>query len=360
MDEVGPAPPASPNDPVAKAGAGRRLRRLLAVLLALAVVAGIYAFALPRIADYREVWQLVLRLGWPELLALAAATALNVATFAPPWMVALPGLGFRRALAVTQASTASTYIAPGGAAPGLAVSFAVLRAWGFPRRAVALAVALTGLWNQLVIFGVPALALALLALSGVSHPLLKSFALLGLLVILALVALVAATLASESAAARAGDLAGRLAALAPPRLRRRLAWSGTSFVRFRQDTVALLRRRWHLLTLATLAGHLSVFLVLVVCLRAVGASAGEVSGSEAFAAWSIVRLVGSLPITPGGLGLVELGLTSLLVGFGSGEAEAVAATLLYRFFTVVPTLLAGLVVALTWRRRRAPAQAAVD
>ena len=64
----------------------------------------------------------------------------------------------------------------------------------------------------------------------------------------------------------------------------------------------------------------------------------------------VLRVLGSLPITPGGLGIVELGLTSLLVGFGGGQAEVVAAVLVYRFLTMVPTLLLGLGAAATWRR----------
>jgi uncharacterized protein (TIRG00374 family) len=102
--------------------------------------------------------------------------------------------------------------------------------------------------------------------------------------------------------------------------------------------------------LATLAGQLSVFVVLLVSLRVVGVSASEVSAVEVFAAWSIVRLLGSLPITPGGVGVVEVGLTAALVGFGGGNAEVVAAVLLYRFLTIVPTLVLGLVAAATWRR----------
>ena len=73
---------------------------------------------------------------------------------------------------------------------------------------------------------------------------------------------------------------------------------------------------------------------------------------EAFAAWSAIRVLGSLPITPGGLGIVELGLTSLLVGFGGGQAEVVAAVLVYRFLTIVPTLLLGMAAAATWRRHQ--------
>jgi uncharacterized membrane protein YbhN (UPF0104 family) len=40
----------------------------------------------------------------------------------------------------------------------------------------------------------------------------------------------------------------------------------------------------------------------------------------------------------------------LLVGFGGGQAEVVAAVLVYRFLTIVPTLLLGMAAAATWRR----------
>jgi uncharacterized protein (TIRG00374 family) len=130
-----------------------------------------------------------------------------------------------------------------------------------------------------------------------------------------------------------------------------------AFVRFRKRTNSLLELRWHVLTLATLAGHLTVYLVLLVSLRVLGVTADEVTAVEAFAAWSFVRLLGSIPITPGGLGVVELGLTTALVGFGGDQVEVVAAVLLYRAATIVPTLLIGLLAGVTWKRYR-PAQPA--
>jgi uncharacterized protein (TIRG00374 family) len=89
--------------------------------------------------------------------------------------------------------------------------------------------------------------------------------------------------------------------------------------------------------------------VLLACLHAVGTDSPEVSWIEAFAAWSLVRILGALPFTPGGLGVVELGLTGALVAFGAPNADAVAATLLYRFLTLVPTLALGLLAAVTWK-----------
>jgi uncharacterized protein (TIRG00374 family) len=134
-----------------------------------------------------------------------------------------------------------------------------------------------------------------------------------------------------------------------------VSWSGASFERFRNDAVDLLKRRWHALTLATVAGSGTVFLVLVVSLRAFGISADEVSVVQAFAAWSLARLLGSIPVTPGGIGVVELSLSGTLIGFGGSNAGVVAAVLVYRFLTMVPTLLLGLFAAGTLRRHMPPA-----
>jgi uncharacterized membrane protein YbhN (UPF0104 family) len=103
------------------------------------------------------------------------------------------------------------------------------------------------------------------------------------------------------------------------------------------------------LTLATLANHLTVFLVLVVALRAVGIPRSHVTLVEAFAAWGLARALGSIPLTPSGVGFVELGLTGALVAFGASNAEAVAATLIYRFLITIPTIGLGLLAAGTWK-----------
>jgi uncharacterized protein (TIRG00374 family) len=328
-------------------------RRGLLVGIGVAVVVGTFAFVLPKIADYRDVWGVVKVLSWKDIALLIGATILNLVTFAPPWMAALPGLHFRQAFVVTQASTASTYIAPGGVAVGIALSFAMLRAWGFVSAAVGLAVAVTGVWNQLAMLAFPTIALVLLSFTGDAQTALDTVAYLGLAIFLVAIAAFAAALSTPTLARRLGDLAARIVSWAKRLIRRKpVTWDGESFIRFRARTNSLLKRRWHVLTLTTLAGHFTVFLVLLTSLRVLDVSGSEVSAVEAFAAWSLVRLLGSIPITPGGLGVVELGLTTALVGFGGGQVEVVAAVLVYRFLTIVPTLVIGLLAGVTWKRYR--------
>ena len=329
---------------------GRTGRRLLGGTAAIVVVVAVFVFALPRIATYRDVWDVIRELGWQDGLLLAGVTILNLATFAPPWMAALPGLGFRQATAMTQASTALSIVSPAGAAVGIAGSYSMLRSWGFARSEVGLAVGVAGVWNQLANLAFPIVALALLTSIDEDHPALRTAAIVGVAVLAVVIVGFALALSAPRRARRIGDLAARLASRVKRAFRRKpVGWGGEDLAAFRKRALDLLRRRWHVITLATLAGHLTVFLVLIACLRAVGVSGDEVSWIEAFAAWSLIRILGVIPLTPGGLGIVELGLSGALVAFGASNVDAVAATLLYRALTVLPTLALGALAAATWR-----------
>jgi len=332
-------------------------RRLAGALLALGVIAVVFVELLPRIADYGDVWAVVTTLSPLEIAALVVATAINLATFAPPWMAAIPGLGYWNATVLTQVSTALSIAVPGGDAAGIAASYAMLRRWGFGRQAVAVAVVVTGVGNQLVNVLLPLLALALLLMTGGSSPVLLTAGLVGIAAILVLSAAIVLVLRGERQAfavgRRAEWLANHVLALVhrPPRE----GW-GEGLVRFRRETIDLVARRWPALTGSLILGHLAVFGVLMVALRATGVGAEEVSWVEALAAWGLIRLLSAVPVTPAGVGIVELGLSSALVGFGAHNAEAVAAVLLYRALTVLPTLVLGSVLGLTWRRQRIAVQ----
>jgi uncharacterized protein (TIRG00374 family) len=62
-------------------------------------------------------------------------------------------------------------------------------------------------------------------------------------------------------------------------------------------------------------------------------------------------LLGLIPITPGGLGFVEAGLTGTLVLAGVEAPEAVVAALLYRLVSFWLPMPAGLAAFILFRRR---------
>jgi uncharacterized protein (TIRG00374 family) len=309
-----------------------------------------FAFILPHIADYREVWELLKGLSWWWIAGLVVAAVINVATFGPPWMAALPGLSYFHSSRVTLASTAVSVVAPGGGAAGMAASFGMLKSWGYEGRPVGLAVTVTSIWNQLMILGVPIVAVALLVAEGDRNRTLEWVALISLAVFCVLVAGFAVGLANARLTRRIGDKAARVMTWAKGLIHKApVTWNGEAFVRFREESIVLIRDRWWYLTLTTLANHLSVFLLLLVSVRAVGITPSSVTLVEAFGAWAVSRVIGSLAPTPGGLGFVELGLTGILVAFGASNAEAVTAALVYRVLMDVPTLALGLLAAATFK-----------
>ena len=328
----------------------KRRRQLVMGALGLVVVVATFAVVLPRIADYGDVWAVLRELDRAWLLAFAAAVVVNVFTYGPPWMLALPGLQLRQALPFTQASTALTYVAPGGGLVGMAGSYGLLRAWGFRPGEVARAVTLTGVWNQLANLLLPVVGVLLLSIEGERDAVLTTAAVVGGIVFTVAVGFLTLVFWSAELARGVGELWERLANRALHVVRRAPArgWPGR-LVAFRHGTVALIRRRWPALTVAAVVGNLAVFAILLVALRAVGIGSSQLTWIEAFAGWSLARTLQLIPLTPGGVGPVELGLTGILVGFGGPNASVVAAVLLYRAFTVLPTLLLGLATMGAWR-----------
>jgi putative heme transporter len=319
--------------------------------LLLAITATTFAVLLPAIAGYGAVWQVVSHLSWPWLVGLGGATVLNILTFPLPWIVVLPRLPYMRALLLTQISTALTLILPGGVPVGIAASVAMLRSAGFRSAEVGRAVATTGLWNQLSTFLFPILAAGWLAVEGAASQSVLTIALIGAGLFLVAAAAVVALATRPDIAAAVGTSGLRLISRLPiVRPRTSSPWNGDSLARFRNETISLLRERWVALTLTTAANQLTGWAILELALRAVGIGSAQVSLGESFAAWSVGRLLASLPLTPGGIGFVELGLTGTLVAFGGQSAQVVASVLVYRFLSIAPVLAVAAVGGLLWDR----------
>ncbi|HEY1480931.1 MAG TPA: lysylphosphatidylglycerol synthase transmembrane domain-containing protein [Gaiellales bacterium] len=327
------------------------LRQHAAQLIALVLVVGVFGLVLPRVADYGAVWDVISGLSYAYIALLAATAILNLLTFAPPWMAALPGLSFRNSLVMSQASTAASNVMPGGDAIGMAVSYSMLRRWGFRVEQVAIATGAFSVWNVIANVSFAVVGVVLLALGGESDPLLTTAAAIGAVALAVMLVALILILRDESYARRIGGLAEGLANRLTRLLRRApvTGWDERLAV-FRDEAIGLIRRRWAHLTVATLAGHLTVFLVLLVAVRAVGVSSADVSFVEVFAAWSLIRIITTIPVTPGGLGVVELGLTGALVSFGGSRVDVVAGVLLYRVLTYVPPIAFGGICLLVWRR----------
>jgi len=329
-----------------------RLKRVLQAGASLVIVIGIFAYAIPRFADYSAVWATIADLSAPQLWSLVAAMLFNLFTYWLANMAALPGLTLPKSVILTQTTTSVANALPAGGAVAVGFTYTILRSWRFEPHAIGLYVGVTGVWNVFLKLALPIVALALLAITRQANVVLLAAGLIGLGVLLAAVALFALALWNIEFARRIGDGLGRTVSAVRRLLRRApiTTW-GDQAVAFRWRTIALVAHRWLQLTLTTVLSHLALWFVLLLSLRYVGISEREVGAVQVLAVFSFGRLLTAIPITPGGLGLIELGYIGGLVAAGGNEPQVVAAVLLFRVLTYGVQIPIGGFTYVIWRAR---------
>lgn len=330
-------------------------KRVVQSVISLVVVVGIFVGVMPRIADYTEVWATIRSLTWLESVSLAVVAFWNLATYWFVLVAALPGLRLREAAVVNQSSTAVSNTLPGGGAIGVGVTLAMLTSWGFTVSAITRSAVVTGIWNNFVKLGMPILALGLLAIEGDVSKAWISASAIGLAALVGAVVGLGMVLKSDRLARSVSSALERFVSNVRRVVRKSpVTGLGERVVRFRHDTIGLLQHRWLQLTLATMVSHLSLCAVLLITLRHVGVNQEELSWIQVLAAFSFVRLISALPVTPGGVGVVELGYAAALtIGLdGITKAQVVAAILVFRAITYVLPIPLGASAYVLWRRNR--------
>jgi putative heme transporter len=263
----------------------------------------------------------------------------------------MPGLTYRQAVMVNQSSTSVAMTLPAGGAIAVGLSYAMYTSWGFKKRDIVRSAVVTGIVNMLVKFVLPVVAVVLLAARGEPSDWVLPTALVGLILLTAAVVAFALILWRARFAREIGSAVGAAASWALRRVGRTAVsdWDEVA-VRFRRQTIELLRRRGAFLVGATIVSQLSVYLVLLVVLRIVGIPQSDVGWAQALAAFAVVRLASSFPILPGNVGLAELGYIGGLVLVGGDRTSVVAAVLLFRFLTFYAQIPIGAVTYIAWRR----------
>ena len=339
-------------EPGAAIAQPHRARKVLRIVVSVALVAAVFGFALPRFASYRSVWASLDGMAWPQVLLVGATAAASMASYWFLICAVLPSVRLREAAAVNLSSNAVANTLPAGGALGMGVSWAMLSSWGVSTADYVLYTLVSGTWNVLARLGLPALALLILMTATRPDALLIAAAAVGLAVLATAAAGLGLLVRSESFALRAGGALQRVLEIVCRLARRRPPCDiPGSLLGFRRRAAALIAARGWRITAATVASNLLLWLVLLACLRGTGLSQAQVPWQTSLAAFAFVRLLTALPITPGGLGITELGLVgTLAAGLGADPgARVTAAVLLYRAVTYLPPIPLGTVAYLMWQ-----------
>lgn len=342
------------------AGSRRSIWRYISFAVSLLIVVGIFVYAIPKFADYSAVWASISNLTPLEMGTLIAVTVFNLFTYWWANMAALPGMTLWQSAVSTQTATSVANTLPGGGAIAVGLTYSILRSWGFSATDIALYVGVTGIWNIFIKLALPVLSIVFLVIQGRSSAAFVSAALIGLAVLAGAIVLLAGVFKSEALARRVGTRIGRVLSVFR-RLFHKASLTDLAdrAAKFRADTIALVEHRWWIITWTTLLSHVALYFVLLLSLRHLGISEGEVSAAEVFAVFAFGRLISALPITPGGLGVIELGYIGGLVAAGGDKPAVVAAVLLFRTLTFGIQIPIGGFTYLIWRtnkgwRRQAP------
>ena len=331
-----------------------RWKKLVATVVALVTLVVVFAVVLPQLGDYGEAWEAVLRMSDAAVMLLGVATIANVLVYPLPYQAAVIGLKYWQSFAVSQTSFVISNGVPGGGPLSVAVQYRMLGDYGFSTRAATAAVGIGGVWGVLIKVALPVVALALLIVAGETRAWVVPALLVGFVLVASAIGVLVALFRSEEAGHRIGAWLGRA-----------ISWISGLFGKedpidveaklfeFRASTHDLLQRRAVAITVTHVLVQVMSFLVFFLALRGIeGQASMKTSAAVAFAAFSIGRLGDFVPLTPGGLGTVDALITGLLVAFGTNEADALAATLVWRAATYLPQLLIGLLTYLAWRRRK--------
>jgi uncharacterized protein (TIRG00374 family) len=316
-------------------------------ILMLLVAAITFHVVAPSIVDVFGSWPRVSSVAPAWLVAIVVCEALSFVSAIMLQRIALRTDAWFSVATSQLTGNAMTQIVPGGAAAGATVQLRMLsRAGADTATAISGFTAFSLLQTASVLF-LPVLTLPTILLGSPVNPGLAQTAFLGMAGFVVVAGLGAVILSTDPLLRGIG----RAAQAARNRIlhsRPKLTDLPIVLITQRNSIREVLGERWHQALLATACRLGFDFLALLAALAAVG---GLPRPSLALLAYTAASLLAMIPLTPGGLGLVEAGLTGTLALAGVRPAQAVLATLLYRLASYWLPILIGPVAYGLFRRR---------
>ena len=300
----------------------------------------------PSLLDVLGSWQDLERIDWLWFPAMLVLQAGGLGCLWAVQRMALQRARWPDVIESQLAGNAVSKIVPAGGAVGAALQYRMLVAAGLERGRTVAGITAVNLLTFAVVLALPVLALPAFVRGSVDRNLVEA-TVVGVVVFALLLGAGIAVLAFD----RPLELVARAVQSARNRLRRRsepLRTLPARLTRERDKLLGTLGPHWKQALAATVGRWAFDYATLLAALAAVGATPSPALVLLAFCA---AQVLAQVPVTPGGLGFVEAGLTATLALAGVSPGRAVLATLAYRLFSYWLQLPAGLVGFVLHRRR---------
>ncbi len=323
-------------------------RRILPRLIFFAIAIVTLYYFLPTLLDFLDEGDQLARIDWWWYVAMGVLTA---AAFVAAWELtraAVPDVSLFLAGTSQLVSNALAKVVPGGAVAAGATYYQMLAVSGVPKAQAATALAAVSFISNLVLFSLPAVALIIAAMSAPIPDGLLPVAIVGSVLFAVMFAVVFVLVRFDAVLLFVGRIAARIVQWLARRLDKTWTATAQGWLDQRNDVVAALGQRWWKALITAVLNWLLEYGVLVVALYAIGSHPRPSLVLVAFAGSAVLGMV---PITPGGIGFVEIGLVGMLTAAGVPASDATLATLAYRLFQFWLPIPAG-AVAYVWFKRR--------
>jgi uncharacterized protein (TIRG00374 family) len=318
--------------------------RLLLLTAALVVL----YFFLPTIVNFLSEAPKLARVDWWWFVLMAV---LMSGAFMAAWElthVAVPDISRFVAACSQLVSNAMAKVIPGGAVAAGATYFQMLSVSGVPTGQAAAALAAVSFISNLVLFSLPGIAVVIAVVSAPIPQGLVPVAVTGTVLFVLMFSAVVLVVKWDKPLLMIGTWVENVVGWAAQRFNK--GWNPTAegFLDRRNEVVAALGKRWWKALIAAVLNWLLDYTVLVTALVAVGA---RPRASLVLLAFAGSAVLGMIPITPGGLGFVEVGLVAMLVAAGIPGPDATLATLAYRLYQFWLPIPAGAIAYVVFKRR---------
>jgi len=321
--------------PGAVARPARRRRvpwiRVLQVVGGLGLAVGLLGWALPYFAHttWADVWAVLRGIPATTAFGLFLIMVLGLWLYTFTFTGSIPHLPHVKAFIVNICGSAVGNLLPAGGAAGAAATYKQLRSWGYPRRAISTSLIVTGVWNIMARLLLPIIGIGLMIFfAGDLNPAVMRAAAIGAVGGIIVLAVFITMLASETACRAIGRWLERTFRFLPfvrnaePRL-------GQHVLDQRHQTIAVVRHGWLSMSFGLVGFFGMNYLLFWFCQNTVGV---QFPFPYMFFAFALSRLLTSVTVTPGGVGVSETGVAALLVGWGANPAQATAGVVLYSLY----------------------------
>lgn len=335
-------------------------KQAVSIAITVLVIGIVFGFVIPKLADYRAILDYIGDISPAAWALLGVASLWFLLAYPIVLTVAIRSLRLREAFVNHMTGTAVTNSLPSGGAIALAINYTMYLSWGFTPASVSAGLLGAGVWDWYARISLPILAVLAIAVFAQALPWMWFVTIGGLAFVAVTVFLLSKVLRSETTAERLATWLDAVVAKVFAWIKRTPPGTYDAVLQFRIDLRSIVTTRGWRLTAATIANHAAMATLFTASIYAVGVSRDQIPIPWVVLAFALGRFIVMIPVSPGGLGLVDLGWIGLLtLGWQTTNPDVpvdtdliAAGVLLFRALSLIPPIPIGLGSWVFWRTNK--------